>query len=147
MEKTFHMLLYRAFHAERNRLRPYLSQIGLEVGQPKLLGYLADNGACQQSQLADHFDIDSAAVSRTLDTLERGGFLMRQPNVQSRRCNLVELTPKGREAHRQWQRHCLEIQQIMLAGFSPEEQAQFADFLSRVYHNFRSEQEGDSCAI
>lgn len=40
MEKTFHMLLYRAAHAERNYLRPYLAAIGLEVGQPKILGYL-----------------------------------------------------------------------------------------------------------
>ena len=39
MERTFHMLLYRAFHAQRNYLRPCLGEAGLEVGQPKLLEY------------------------------------------------------------------------------------------------------------
>ena len=41
MERTFHMLLYRAFHAQRNQLRPCIGRIGLEVGQPKILTYLA----------------------------------------------------------------------------------------------------------
>ena len=41
MERTFHMLLYRAFHAQRSYLRPCLGEIGLVVGQPKLITYLA----------------------------------------------------------------------------------------------------------
>ena len=40
MERTFHMLLYRAFHAQRNFLRPSLGELGLGPGQPKLLNYL-----------------------------------------------------------------------------------------------------------
>ena len=67
MERPFHMLLYRAFHAQRHYLRPCLGEIGLEVGQPKLLGYLAGHGPCGQRELADYFEIDSAAVSRMLD--------------------------------------------------------------------------------
>lgn len=46
MERTFHMLLYRAFHAQRNFLRPSLGELGLGPGQPKLLNYLmASSGA------------------------------------------------------------------------------------------------------
>ena len=29
MEKTFHMLLYRAFHAQRAALRPHMAELGL----------------------------------------------------------------------------------------------------------------------
>ena len=141
MEKTFHMLLYRAAHAERNYLRPYLAAIGLEVGQPKILGYLESNGPCRQSQLADYFDIDSAAVSRMLDSMEKSGLTTRRPSESNRRCNLVELTAKGREAYHIWKSHCQELEDIMLQGFTPEERTQFASFLSRVYHNFRAEKE------
>ena len=71
MEKTFYMLLYRAFHAQRNYLRPYIGDLGLEIGQPKILAYLAKRGACCQKDLADYFQIDSAAVSRMLVALEK----------------------------------------------------------------------------
>lgn len=147
MEKTFHMLLYRAFHAQRNYLRPYLNEIGLEVGQPKLLGCLYENGPCRQSQLANYFEIDSAAVSRMVDALERGGFVTRQPDAQSRRCNLVGITEKGKETYLLWKAHCKEMEGIMLQGFTEEEKMNFSNYLFRVYQNFRQRQEGDLCKI
>ena len=45
MQQTFHMLLYRAFHAQSSVLRPCLTKLGLGTGQPKILGYLSRNGA------------------------------------------------------------------------------------------------------
>ena len=71
MERTFHMLLYRAFHAQRNYLRPYLEEIGLGSGQPKILSYLSVQGPCHQKELAEYFEIDPAAVCRMLDSLEK----------------------------------------------------------------------------
>ena len=95
MERTFHMLLYRAFHAQRSYLRPCLGEIGLVVGQPKLITYLACHGPCGQRELAEYFEVDSAAVSRMVDSLEKGGFITRRPNEENRRCNSIELTGKG----------------------------------------------------
>ena len=147
MERTFHMLLYRAFHAQRNFLRPCLGQIGLEVGQPKLLTYLEKNGPCQQNQLAEYFEVDSAAISRMLNSLEKGGFVTRQANEANRRSNRIELTEKGRRAVSEWQGHCREMEDIMLRGFSEEEKAQFAAFLTRAYRNIHDEKEAPSCGI
>lgn len=147
MERTFHMLLYRAFHAQRNYLRPCLGEIGLEVGQPKLLAYLAGNEPCQQRQLADYFEIDSAAVSRMLDSMEKKGLITRRTDKTSRRSNSVELTETGRQANQIWQSHCQEMETIMLAGFTPTEQEQFANYLSRAYQNFRSRKEDAACEI
>ena len=98
MERTFHMLLYRAFHAQRSYLRPCLGEIGLVVGQPKLITYLACHGPCGQRELAEYFEVDSAAVSRMVDSLEKGGFITRRPNEENRRCNSIELTEKGHRA-------------------------------------------------
>ena len=69
MERTFHMLLYRAFHAQRNYLRASLNELGLGSGQPKLVAYLAARGPCRQREMADYFDVDPATVSRMLDCL------------------------------------------------------------------------------
>lgn len=78
MERTFHMLLYRAFHAQRNFLRPSLGELGLGPGQPKLLNYLMNRGPCRQRELADYFEIDPAAVCRMLDCLQKSGFVTRR---------------------------------------------------------------------
>ena len=92
MERTFHMLLYRAFHAQRAALRPNLAKLGLGAGQPKILGYLSRNGASNQRQLADFYDVDPATVCRMLDSLQKGGFVSRRPDQADRRRDLIELT-------------------------------------------------------
>lgn len=147
MEHTFHMLLYRAFHAQRNYLRPCLGKAGLEIGQPKLLGYLSAHGPCRQNQLADYFEIDSAAVSRMVDSLEKGGFLTRKTDEQNRRSNRIAITEKGRQANRLWQASCMELEQAMLKGFSTEEREQFAAYLSRAYQNLHDQKEEPPCGI
>lgn len=143
MERTFHMLLYRAFHAQRSYLRPCLGEIGLVVGQPKLIAYLADHGPCGQRELAEYFEVDSAAISRMVDSLEKGGFITRRPSAESRRRNSIELTEKGRQANEAWGKRCREMEKIMLQGFTPEEREQFAGYLSRAYQNLRNLKEGE----
>ena len=137
MKPTFHLLIYRVFHAQRNYLRPQLGEIGLEVGQPKLLAYLSEHMPCRQREFADYFEIDGAAVSRMIDTLEKGGFVTRTTDAESRRSNLIELTEKGRMAHQQWVAHCASLEQQMLYDFDVSEREQFAAYLARAYQNLR----------
>lgn len=139
MERTFHMLLYRAFHAQRAALRPNLAKLGLGAGQPKILGYLSRNGASSQRQLADFYDVDPATVCRMLDSLHKGGFVSRRPDQADRRRDLIELTPAGQEAYGQWQACCREMEEQMLAGFSQQERDLFSNFLSRAYQNLKGE--------
>lgn len=136
------MLLYRAFHAQRSYLRPCLGEIGLVVGQPKLITYLACHGPCGQRELAEYFEVDSAAVSRMVDSLEKGGFITRRPNEENRRCNSIELTEKGHRADETWRERCREMEELMLDGFSAEERERFAGYLSRAYRNLRGQKEG-----
>lgn len=118
MERTFHMLLYRAFHAQRNFLRPSLGELGLGPGQPKLLNYLMNRGPCRQRELADYFEIDPAAVCRMLDCLQKSGFVTRRADGQSRRRDVVELTEAGRQINLDWQRRCRVMEEAMLSGFN-----------------------------
>ena len=117
MERTFHMLLYRVSHAQRNYLRPYVGEIGLGTGQPKLVAYLAEHGSCRQRELADYFEIDPAAVSRMLDNMGKAGFVTCRADEHNRRSDVVELTDKGREAYENWRTHCRDMEEIMLQGF------------------------------
>ena len=137
MEKTFHMLLYRAFHAQRSCLRPHVARLGLGAGQPKLLWYLAGHGPLRQRELAEYFEIDPAAVCRMLDSLEKGGFVARRAQQGDRRADVVRLTEKGGAACAEWQKCCRALERKMLQGFTRREAEQFSEYLARAYRNLR----------
>ena len=138
MERTFHMLLYRAFHAQRGALRRYLGELGLGAGQPKLLGYLSEKGSGSQRELADYFEIDPAAVCRMVDSLQRGGFVTSRASDQDKRRDCIILTPLGQAAYESWRARCRQVEARMLDGFDTRERAQFADYLSRAYRNLKT---------
>ncbi len=140
MERTFHMLLYRLSHAQRNYLRPYVGEIGLGTGQPKLVAYLAEHGSCRQRELAGYFEIDPAAVSRMLDSMGKAGFVTCRADERNRRSDIVELTEKGRAANEVWQTHCREMEDMMLQGFTEQERMAFGQYLSRAYQNLKMQQ-------
>ena len=71
MRYAIHTLLARTTHAQRNYLRPYLREMGLSPGQPKVLRYLSELGHSSQRELADCCDVDPSAICRTLDSMER----------------------------------------------------------------------------
>lgn len=142
MERMFHMMIYRTFHAQRSCLRPCLEKIGLGAGQPKLLAYLDTHGPCSQRELADYFEIDPAAVSRMTDSLVKGGFITRTPAENNRRRDVVGLTLKGAEANSTWQISCRAIEEKMLDGFTAEERGLFADYLTRAYQNLKAQPKG-----
>ena len=85
MERSFHMLLFRAFHARRSYLGPSLKELGFGSGQPKLVDYLDRRGPCRQRELSDYFEVDPAAVSRMLSSLEKRGYVVRRVDGARRR--------------------------------------------------------------
>lgn len=135
MKMSFYMLLYRAFHAQRKCLRPFMAKIGLAPGQPKVLMYLADHEGCMQKDVAEHCDIEPATASRILDTLEKNGFIVRRTMAGNRRAGSLSITEQGREAAMKWEAHCHEVEAMMLSGFTEEEKTMFTGFLSRSYKN------------
>ena len=140
MEKTFHMLLYRAFHAQRAALRPHMAELGLGPGQPKLLSYLAAHGPSRQKQLADYFDVDPAAVSRNGGGPQARRLCHNAPGREQPPLRVVELTEQGREARAAWAEHCRAMEERMLRGFDARERELFADLLARAARNLRAEE-------
>ncbi len=69
----------------------------------------------------------------------------RRQNQASRRCNLVEVTEKGKQAYAVWQQRCQEMEQVLLKDFSAQEKEQFFCYLSRIYQNFQNDKEERSC--
>lgn len=135
MAVQLYMALYRAFHAQKNRLRPSMPPLGLSPGQPKVLRHLTRQDGCMQKDIAEALDIEPATVSQLLTNMAQKGLIRRSAPPERRRAEAVYLTPQGREVYEKWERICLEVESAALEGFTGEEREQFIGYLSRLYRN------------
>lgn len=130
-----HMSLVKTYHAQKNRTRPGMVQIGLSPGQPKILTYLSRHNHCMQKEIAEALDIEPATVSQVLNNMAQTGLICRSAPAERRRAESISITEKGRNACQKWQRLCSEIDAVSLGGFTPEEREQFCGYLGRMYRN------------
>lgn len=135
MSTPLYLLLFKTYHAQRNKNRSNMNHFQLSPGQPKVLRCIAAHKDCKLRDIAQECDIENATASRILESLEEKEMITRQINPQNKRAYQLNLTSKGKTALAQWNEHCLEIEKIALKGFSQAEEAQFRDYLSRMYSN------------
>ena len=132
---SLHLLIFKTFRAQRNKIRPKLSGIGLSVGQPKVLQYLSEHTECMQKDLAAYCDVEPATISKMLDTMEKKGLVKREDRKENRRAFRIVLTEEGALRLAAWDEICRSIDAVSLHGFTPEEERQFKDYLCRMYEN------------
>lgn len=138
------MLSRQINQAHRSAVQAELNAVGLgEVGHPMLLTILhsssADDPDCQchaQRDLAQLLHISSAAVATSLKSLEKGGYIRREPGKDARK-NRVILTQKGMDAVTGCKNAFARVSQRMLSGFSQEEREQLLSFWRRMLDNLR----------
>ncbi len=132
--------------AHRNAVDAELAARGLgEVGHPMLLTILHDVGedapdsrGPAQRELAQFLHVSPAAVANSLKSLEKSGYVRREPGRDAR-CNRVLLTDKGRKAVKGCQAACEAVCARMLDGFTPEELESLLLFRRRMLRNLRAQ--------
>ena len=136
--------------AHRTAVQAHLARAGLsEVGHPMLLTILKSGETdpqaqcCAQRELAELLYISPAAVANSLKSLEKGGYIRREPEPEDARRNRVQLTEKGRQAVAGCEQAFDTVSQRMLDGFSEEEQALLLSFRKRMLRNLTHEKEVD----
>ena len=134
-------------NAHRSAVQAELNAAGLEkVGHPMLVSILqsADEdpeGQFQaQRELADLLHVSPPAIANSLKCLERDGYVRREPWPKDARRNRVILTEKGAVAVEGCRAVFLRVSTRMMAGFSPEELNQLAQFQRRMLDNLLNSQ-------
>ncbi|MGZ4442205.1 MAG: MarR family transcriptional regulator [Nocardioidaceae bacterium] len=69
----------------------------LSVGQLSVLGDLFRNGPCSVGELAAQERVQPPSMTRTVNCLEEGGYVVRRPHETDGRQVVVTLAPKGEE--------------------------------------------------
>ncbi|NUR61659.1 MAG: MarR family transcriptional regulator [Catenulispora sp.] len=86
----------------------------LTLPQLRTLVVLADQAPLKLSDLAAELGVNPSTALRMADRLAAGGLLARQPNPDSRREQLISLTPPGRDlVHTVMDRRQAEIAELV----------------------------------
>ena len=113
-----------------------LETMDLTAAQGLIMGYLAHRKSppCPRD-IESEFQLSHPTVSGLLSRLEQKGFIEQRTDPHDRRCKRIYVLPKGNQCHELMHSTILSNEQRMVQGFSPQEQAQFAQLLQRAITN------------
>jgi DNA-binding MarR family transcriptional regulator len=110
----------------------HLAPSGLNGRELAVLLLLDGREPESQQQAAARLRVDRTTMVALLDGLERQGLLVRQPDPEDRRRNVVALTEAGRRTLREAKAASDEAERLLLDGLTTAEARQLRDLLGRV---------------
>lgn len=114
-----------------------LKEAGVSVAQMRALAVLAEGGPCTISELSVLTVIKQSTLSRTLDTMERAGLILRQAQDGDSRYRMISLTAEGRAAYEAAWPAMMGMRDTMLNALAPDERATLNHMLLRVFYDIR----------
>lgn len=127
----------RAMRRHHAHVERRLGAIGLHHGQHRMLLHLArrQGEIPAQKELADALGISPAAVTTTLQRLEKEGYISRTITDEDNRCNEIRITEKGVAKIEEGREILESVDRSMFEGFTEEEMATLLSFMERIDHN------------
>ena len=115
------------------RIASLLVPFDLSPATALVLGILADSQTpVSPNNIADRLIISRASVTSLLDSLEKRGFVKRQPHPSDRRMISVELTDTGRQTANRYRPVVHQHQKAWLGALNKKEQEQLIETLQRL---------------
>jgi DNA-binding MarR family transcriptional regulator len=117
----------------QKRITSLLLPFDLSPATGLVLSILADSEApVSPNHIASRLIISRASVTSLLDSLEKRGFVKRQPHLTDRRMLLVELTGLGRQVATQFRPVVHHHEKEWMSALNENEQAQLIETLKRL---------------
>ena len=80
------------------------AELGVGLGTAQTLAVIAEVRDCRVHDIVRGLSITVGGASKTVDRLEQGGLVARQPHPSDRRSSVIELTRTGATIHTKAQR-------------------------------------------
>jgi DNA-binding MarR family transcriptional regulator len=121
-EPTVPALLQMVAAAGAPRLRAAFAAAGLDGIRPAQSVALVPlaTGGLHASDLADRLGVSRQAVAQAVAALERNRYVTREPNPDDARAQIIELTPRGRQALRLMRSNAFDVQKRWQHTLGPE---------------------------
>ncbi len=114
--------IFRVARLHRMLAGSLLRRTGLYPGQELVMMHLWDQGAQRQADLTRVLDSDAATMTRTIQRLERAGFVRRRPDPTDARASQVEPTPASMHLRKEIDDIWRQLEQLTVGSLDPEQQ-------------------------
>lgn len=114
-----------------DRFKPY----SIGHGQIRTLLFIARHKGLTQNAVADHFDMDKSSITSQIKILEENGYVKRERSEEDGRYFQLHITNKTKEILKPIKETHARWTDILMKGFSEDEQELLFDYLERMKNN------------
>ncbi|ENX60197.1 MULTISPECIES: MarR family winged helix-turn-helix transcriptional regulator [Acinetobacter] len=122
----------------------YSELFDISVTEWRIVSLLAVEHPIVAKRVSEVIGLDKATVSRSINRLEKEGYLCLSTDENDRRATFVELSEKGVNLHNQVIDIALDREQEMLKPLSKDEIEQFILILNKLNQNIAAMNEASS---
>ena len=127
--------IFRVARLHRMLAGSLLRRTGLYPGQELVMMHLWDHGAQRQADLVRILDSDAATMTRTVQRLERAGFVRRRPDPTDARAWLIEPTPASKHLREEIEDIWRQLEQATVDSLTPAQQRATLSTLEALERN------------
>lgn len=131
-------LLANLCRLQATRVDQLMEQIGLYRGQGMLLVILSRQDGLTHTEIAERLQISPSAATKVIKRLEMLNYLQRQPDPSDERISRVYLKPEGKAVIDQIHTAFQQINVVMSAGISTQEQQELRNLIGRIHANLEN---------
>ncbi|WP_225101183.1 MarR family winged helix-turn-helix transcriptional regulator [Streptomyces sp. CoH27] len=127
--------IFRVARLHRMLAGQLLREVGLHPAQELVMMQLWDRGRMRQTDLARHVGADAATMTRTIQRLEKAGFVRRVRSTSDKRSVLVEPTAASQALRRQVEDLWARLEDYVAGGLTGAELSETLAVLERLEAN------------
>ncbi|MEV0179722.1 MarR family transcriptional regulator [Streptomyces sp. NPDC050625] len=136
IERALTRITYLSTRARQHERLMALAGVPLDRAAVALLRQVADSDSLRPGELAQRLGVEASHVTRTVQQLQKSGYVTRIPDPDDRRAQRIQLTDAGRRAIDRVRDTGARGMQLALGEWKPEELRQLATLFHRMVDDF-----------
>jgi DNA-binding MarR family transcriptional regulator len=136
IERALTRVTYLSTRARQHERLMALAGVPLDRAAVALLRQISDSEPLRPGELALRLGVEASHVTRTVQQLQKSGYVTRVPDPDDRRAQRIELTDAGGEAVAKVRDAGARGMQMALSDWSPDELRQLATLFHRMVDDF-----------
>ncbi|MER6961310.1 MULTISPECIES: MarR family transcriptional regulator [unclassified Streptomyces] len=138
IERALTRITYLSTRARQHDRLMSMAGVPLDRAAVALLRQVADTEPLRPGELAQRLGVEASHVTRTVQQLQKSGYVTRVPDPDDGRAQRIQLTEAGRAAIDRVRDAGARGMQLALSAWSPEELGQLAALFHRMVDDFLS---------